>query len=137
MMSTNKQRSEERSYKFLGINKRYLQTYTGLLHATSSIVALLIGNYLFLQCILLGNDVFDSSSGSLLPTIFHVATFLSGSSLLPFWKKVQSYQHSTTSMKEKGLTPSQMQNFNRGRGILALILSATIHYCTDIYPMKS
>jgi hypothetical protein len=49
---------------------------------------------------------------------------VTGTTLIFFWRQIQSYQHSTTTMKEKGLTAQQMQNFNRGRGIFALILCA-------------
>ena len=64
-----------------GINRRYLGSFVGLFHALSSISALVIGNYLFLQCFLLGNDILASSeedNSSILPTIFHVTTGLSG-----------------------------------------------------------
>ncbi len=54
--------------------------------------------------------------------------FFSGATLCFFWKSVQSYQHSTTSLRDKGLTAKQMQRFNRGRGIFALILCA-------VYPL--
>jgi len=115
-----------------GINKRYVKSFVGLFHATSSVVALVLGNYLFVQCFLLRNDILASSevdNSSILPTIFHVATVLSGVILLVFfWNKIQSYQHSTTSLEEKGITPKQMQNVNRGRGCYALILCA-------VYPL--
>ena len=45
-----------------------------------------------------------------------------------FWNKIQSYQHATSTLKEKGLTPKQMQNFNKARGCFALILCA-------VYPL--
>ena len=64
-----------------GINRRYLGSFAGLLHAVSSVAALLVGNYLFLHCFLLGNDILASSevdNSSLLPTIFHVTTGASG-----------------------------------------------------------
>eukprot|EP00986_Skeletonema_menzelii_P001539 scaffold407_cov142-Skeletonema_menzelii.AAC.2 len=114
-----------------GINRRYLGSFVGLFHAVSSVAALVIGNYLFLQCFLLGNDILASSevdNSSLLPTIFHVTTGASGILLFFFWKSIQSYQHSTTSLKDKGLTAKQMQNTNRARGCVALILCA-------VYPL--
>ena len=67
-----------------GINKRYLKSFVGLLHALCSVIALVVGNYLFLQCFLLGNDILASSGvdgSSLLPTIFHVTTAVSGECL--------------------------------------------------------
>jgi len=108
-------------YRFLGVDKRFLRSYTGLVHSVSSLIALFIGNYLFIRCIILGQDVFF---GSVLPTMFHTASITSGLTLIPFWNEVQSWQHSTTTMKEKGLTPVQMKDFNRGRGVLAPILCA-------------
>ena len=87
----------ESKYKFLGVvDRRYLKSYTGLVHSISSLTALIIGNYLFIRCIILGhNSVFFGS----LPTIFHAATLTSGLTLIPFWNEVQSWQHSTTTMK--------------------------------------
>ena len=118
----------ESKYKFLGVvDRRYLKSYTGLVHSISSLTALIIGNHLFIRCIILGhNSVFFGS----LPTIFHAATLTSGLTLIPFWNEVQSWQHSTTTMKEKGLSPAQMKDFNRGRGVLAPILCA-------VYPLAA
>ena len=114
------------SRKFLGIvDKRYVRTFPGLLHAIASIVSLVTGNYLFLRVIVLNhNSMLDSTA----TTVFHVVTFLSGATLLPFWTKVQSWQLSTTTMAQKGLSGAQMQRFNQGRGVLAPLLSA-------IYPL--
>mmetsp|Transcript_8210 Transcript_8210/g.19410 ORF Transcript_8210/g.19410 Transcript_8210/m.19410 type:complete len:359 (-) Transcript_8210:259-1335(-) len=114
------------SRKFLGIiDKRYVRTFPGLMHAIASIVSLVIGNYLFLRVIVLNhNSMLDSTE----TTVFHVATFLSGATLLPFWAKVQSWQLSTTTIAQKGLSGAQMQRFNQGRGVLAPLLSA-------IYPL--
>ena len=119
----------ESKYKFLGVvDKRYLRSYNGLVHSISSLIALIIGNYLFIRCIILGHDVFSGSGR--LPTMFHAASMASGLALIPFWNEVQSWQHSTTTMKEKGLSPSQMKDFNRGRGVLAPILCA-------VYPLAA
>ena len=114
--------------KFLGIvDKRYIRTFTGLVHAIASVTALIIGNYLFVRVIVL-NDSYDDRHIDSMATVFHLLTFLSASTLLPFWRKVQSWQLSTTTMSEKGLSSKQMQQFNRGRGVVAPILSA-------IYPL--
>jgi len=117
---------KERNYTFLGVDKRYVQTYTGLLHAISSLAALIFGNYLYARCILLGSIDSEGSSGYYhdeLQTLFYVSALVSGLTLLPFWDKVQSWQLSTTTLEEKGLSHGQMQNFNRGRGVLATILA--------------
>jgi len=114
-----------------GLNRRYLSSFVGLFHALCSVIALVVGNYLFIQCFLLGNDILASSEvdgSSFLPTIFHVTTAASGILLVFFWNKIQSYQHATTSLKAKGMTPKQMQNVNRARGCYALILCA-------VYPL--
>ena len=133
----NKNKNDDnKQFYFLGIiHKRYVQTYIGSLHALSSLLALFIGNYLFVRCIVLGqydddvivdddnnNNLFKNNNDTLI-TLFHISTLLSGLTLLPFWNKVQSWQLSTTSMSEKGLSSQQMQNFNRGRGVLCMILS--------------
>ena len=58
----------------------------------------------------------------------NLPSFSIGVLLFFFWKSIQSYQHSTTSLKDKGLTAKQMQNTNRARGCVALILCA-------VYPL--
>ena len=115
--------------KFLGIvDKRYVRTFTGLFHAITSVASLVIGNYLFGRVIVLNHSYDDDRHVDSMATAFHLVTFLSGATLLPFWHKVQSWQLSTTTMSQKGLSSKQMQQFNRGRGVVAPILSA-------IYPL--
>ena len=115
--------------KFLGIvDKRYVRTFTGLLHAIASVAALIIGNYLFVQVIVLNHSYDDDRHIDSMTTVFHCVTFTSAATLLPFWNKVQSWQLSTTTMSQKGLSSKQMQQFNRGRGVVAPLLSA-------IYPL--
>ncbi len=111
------------SGKFLGIiRRRYLRSFVGLLHALSSIVALALGNFAFVQVILRGID--NDNVGDSIKVAFHVSAAASGATLFFFYNKVQSWQLSTTSMKEKGLTSKQMQNFNQGRGVLSMTLSS-------------
>ena len=119
--------NDNKQFYFLGIiHKRYVQTYIGSLHALTSLLALLLGNYRFVRCIVLDNN--NLNNNDTITILFHISTLLSGITLLPFWNKVQSWQLSTTSMSEKGLSSQQMQNFNRGRGVLCMILS-------PIYPL--
>lgn len=130
MCRTNKayEKDDSSKFYFLGIiPKRYIQTYIGLLHVITSLLALILGNYLFLQCIILGRRNINNNLQNI-STVFFISTLLSGLSLLPFWSKVQSWQLSTTSIEDKGLTPTQMQNFNRGRGVISMII-------TSIYPL--
>lgn len=75
-MSATTSSSNEKS-TFLGIQTRYLESYIGLLHGLSSFISLIVGNYLFLQCFLLRNNLLEDDA-SLLPSIFHVATAVSG-----------------------------------------------------------
>ena len=126
-LNNNKENDNNKQFYFLGIiHKRYVQTYIGSLHALTSLLALLLGNYLFVRCIVLDNN--NLNNNDTITILFHMSTLLSGITLLPFWNKVQSWQLSTTSMSEKGLSSQQMQNFNRGRGVLCMILS-------PIYPL--
>ena len=69
--------SEDKRSTFLGIEKRYLASFTGLFHGLSSFVALIVGNYIFIQCFMLGNES-SLDDDALLPSIFHVATAVSG-----------------------------------------------------------
>ena len=111
--------------KFLGmVDKRYVRTFTGLLHAVASVAALITGNYLFVR-VIVQNHSYDDRRIDSTATAFHLFTFVSAATLLVFWNKVQSWQLSTTTMAQKGLTSKQMQQFNRGRGVVAPILSAT------------
>lgn len=112
------------SGRFLGlVDRRYVRTFAGTIHALASVFALLVGNCLFVQRIALnrrGGEYEDDRLGML----FHVCSALSGGTLLLFWNKVQSWQLSTTTMKEKGLRAQQLQNFNRGRGVVGMVLCA-------------
>ena len=69
----NKNDNLSNKYYFLGIiQKKYLQTYIGLLHFLSSITSLLVGNYLFLKHIALGyNDI-----NNIITTTFHISTHI-------------------------------------------------------------
>ena len=126
--------------KFLGmVDKRYVRTFTGLLHAIASVAALIIGNYLFVRVILL-NHSYDDRHIDSTATAFHLFTFVSAATLLVFWNKVQSWQLSTTTMAQKGLSSKQMQQFNRGRGVVAPILSAIfplLYRCLQQHPEQA
>ena len=122
---------------FLGVvNKRYVKTFHGIVHGIGSMLALILGNYVFTERVLLGRNTSvvdythysstNTNDRSLLQTveiIFHVCNF--GASVITavfFWNKVQSWQLSTTTLKEKGLTPTILQKFNQGRGVVCMIL---------------
>jgi hypothetical protein len=107
------------------IPPQYIKTFPGLLHGTSSLASLLLGNFLFIKHVLWGLDKNSASSTVMrgsndsAKTAFWMFTIVSASiTIVWYWDKVQSWQLSTTTMKEKGLTAAQLQNFNRGRGIL-------------------
>lgn len=104
--------------KFLGvIEKRYARSLPGVVHAIASMLALLFGNLLFVAQVIFGMDLSTSIKLS-----FFISNIVSATiTILFFWNKVQSWQLSTTSMQDKGLVAKQMQNFNRGRGTLALL----------------
>lgn len=113
-------------HRFLGIvPTRYVKTVYGALHGLLSMLSLVLGNILFIAKVLVGsNDTILSWSltGTLLLTFFVSNLVSAGITILFFWNKVQSWQLATTSMKEKGLSAAQMQNFNRGRGTIAILL---------------
>lgn len=112
--------------KFLGIvDKRYIRTFYGLIHGIGSTKALVRGNIVFLNRVLLGNQ----SLGSANNTIFHTANFVATLiTAIFFWNKVQSWQLSTTTMKEKGVTPRTLQRFNQGRGVVTMLLYSLIPF---------
>ena len=113
------------------MNPKYVRTIPGIFHGLGSIIALVLANYLFITRIILNIDSSqDDEEGLVLSRgysttsiILHVSNF--GSALVTatfFWDKVQNWQLSTTSIKDKGLTPQTLQNVNRGRGIIVMMM---------------
>lgn len=120
-MSSNLTNSNIDNDMFLGImNKRYIKTIHGIVHGIGSMVALLLGNVVFVNRVLLGNQPANNSTTE---SIFHACNLLATiTTAFFFWDKVQSWQLSTTSMEAKGLTPRILQRFNQGRGIVTMLL---------------
>lgn len=120
--------------KFLGVvPTRYIRTYHGLIHALASLGSLLLGNLLFLEQVILGK----TAKNDAMKIAFWRCTIIS--SLVTygfFWNKVQSWQLSTTSIQEKGLEAKQMQNFNRGRGTLALFVYSLVPLVWATFPQN-
>jgi len=119
--STEKNCENSNKSKFLGIvEKRYIRTFHGIIHGLGSTIALVVGNLVFANRVLLGNT--GPIQGSTMNLIFHACNFIaSATTALFFWNKVQSWQLSTTTMKEKGLTPRTLQRFNQGRGVVTML----------------
>lgn len=110
--------SREEPRLFLGfIEHRYVRTLQGAVHGLSSMLSLLLGNYLFCARVVLDRDPQRSIKLAFLSSSIISAAV----TIFFFWNKVQSWQLSTTSMKEKGLVAKDLLNFNRGRGTLALL----------------
>lgn len=134
--------------KFFGVVRRnYVKSTAGAAHGISSLVSLILGNFLFFQ-IILG---FEVSLGLRLG--FHVSSFVSGSSvLLFFWDQVQvrhpilfrrfflqpictditpqPWMLSRTTAKEKGLSPEAIKKFNQVRGVVSVLLAASFPLVT-------
>lgn len=106
---------------FLGVvNKRYLRTFHGMVHGIGSMFAIVFGNIVFVNRVVLGVRSDDASTYDVL---FHACNFTASAvTAIFFWNKVQSWQLSATSMKEKGLTPKALQKLNQGRGVVSMIL---------------
>jgi len=126
-VSTHNNNNDKQSL-FLGLlNRRYIRTFHGIIHGLGSMVALILGNYVFLERVLIGNTV-DSSNYSysfleIASTIYHLCNFTASViTAIFFWNKVQAWQLSTTTLEEKGLTPKIVQQFNQGRGVVCMIL---------------
>lgn len=102
------------------VNKRYIKTFHGIIHGICSTKALLLGNVVFVNRVLLGNPGTEMGKVEL---IFHRANFVSAATTaLFFWNQVQAWQLSTTTMEEKGISPRGMQKANQGRGVVAMLL---------------
>ncbi len=131
-MATSTTQTRSTTNKFLGVvDKRYIRTIPGIIHGTCSIIALFLGNIVYANRVLLGNQ----ASTSTIHALFHVCNFVASLiTALFFWNKVQSWQLSTTTMEEKGLTTRILQRFNRGRGIVTMLLYSTIPFIHSILP---
>jgi hypothetical protein len=124
------------------IPPQYIKTFPGLLHGTSSLASLLLGNFLFIKHVLWGFDknsasstVMRGSTNDSAKKAFWMFTIISASiTIVWYWDKVQSWQLSTTTMKEKGLTAAQLQNFNRGRGTLTPLTYSLIPLFMSLAP---
>lgn len=116
---------------FLGlVDKKYMRTLYGMIHGIGAMLALIVGNYVFLQRVVMGNHTPTSSR------FYHSCNFTASMiTALFFWNKVQSWQLSTTTMKEKGLTPKKLQRVNQGRGVICMILFSMFplvtYYCPE------
>jgi len=134
MSSSNKNIDNASSSKFLGVvNKRYIKTFHGLLHGILSTKALLLGNLVFVNRVLLGNQ--GSITESTIEPIFHRANFVACAIIAVFyWKKVQSWRLSTTTLQENGFTPQVLQRFNQGRGVVAMLLFSVVPLVMNYAP---
>lgn len=118
--------------RFLGmVDKRYIRTVPGIIHGLGAIIALVLGNIVYLNRVLLGSQALTSIAH----TAFHSCNFAASlTTALFFWNKVQSWQLSTTTMEEKGLTKRIVQRFNQGRGIATMLLYSLIPFLYSILP---
>jgi len=125
--------ASQKTNLFLGIiQQRYVRTLHGAVHGIASMLALLLGNYLFVSQVILGMEVPSS-----IKSVFFLSNITSASvTILFFWDKVQSWQLATTSMKDKGLVAQQMQNFNRGRGALAMLSYSLFPMLVQLCPSE-
>lgn len=93
----------------------------------ASIVALLLANLLFIRTVILDHS---AESCRTMDLYLSLSTTLSALPLLVFrntmWNKVQSWQLSTTTAKQKGLTGRQLKRLNQGRGVIGLLMNAAL-----------
>jgi len=107
--------------KFLGIlNKRYIKSVHGILHGILSLKALVLGNLVFADRVLLGTDF---TKGTTIEALFHRSNFLSSFiTLVFFWNHVQNWRLGSSTMEERELTPQILKRFNQGRGVVTMLL---------------
>ena len=118
---------------FLGIvEKKYIRSVYGAMHGIGSLLALILANYVFFARV-------ATSSPQHLETVevfCHGFNVVSASiTMLFFWDKVQNWQLSTTSMKEKGLTPLILKRLNQGRGVVTMLLYSALPLLQVTLPM--
>lgn len=113
------------------VERRYLKSLHGTLHALASILALVLGNWAFVKCVLLSQNLDTATK-----LVFFLSSTLSaGTVVLFFWNKVQAWQLSTTTAKEKRLSAKTLQNLNRCRGALSIMVHALLP--TVVYTSSS
>jgi len=107
--------------KFLGIlNKRYFKSVHGILHGILSLKALVLGNLVFADRVLLGTEF---TKGTMIEALFHRSNFLSSFiTLVFFWNHVQNWRLGSSTMEERELTPQILKRFNQGRGVVTMLL---------------
>jgi len=107
--------------KFLVIlNKRYFKSVHGILHGILSLKALVLGNLVFADRVLLGTEF---TKGTTIEALFHRSNFLSSFiTLVFFWNHVQNWRLGSSTMEERGLTPQILKRFNQGRGVVTMLL---------------
>jgi len=122
--------------KFLGlVNKRYVKSLHGIIHGVTSTKALLMGNIVFVNRVILGHQGSDYSA---IERCFHRCNLVAAlTTAIFFWNHVQSWQLSTTSLKEKGFTPKIMQRFNQGRGVVSMILFSLAPFLYAYLPQSA
>lgn len=99
----------------------------GLLHGLASLLAL-VSAIALLPVVLFYSPDTEKSNSSLqhLYVVCLVSNAISTVSVICFyWKDVQNFQLSTTSMDKRGVTPDQVQSFNQGR-TLSLLAQCTV-----------
>mmetsp|Transcript_1897 Transcript_1897/g.2134 ORF Transcript_1897/g.2134 Transcript_1897/m.2134 type:complete len:393 (+) Transcript_1897:152-1330(+) len=107
--------------KVLGIlNKRYFKSVHGILHGILSLKALVLGNLVFADRVLLGTEF---TKGTMIEALFHRSNFLSSFiTLVFFWNHVQNWRLGSSTMEERELTPQILKRFNQGRGVVTMLL---------------
>jgi hypothetical protein len=125
--------SSSSSSKYSGfVDKRYIGTFHGIIHGLGSTIALVLGNLIFINRVLLGSQSHGSSTTY---KIFHACNFIaSATTALFFWNKVQSWQLSTMTMEEKGVTARTAQRFNQGRGVVCMLSYSLVPFACHVVP---
>jgi hypothetical protein len=126
---------------FLGVvNKKYVKTLYGAIHGISSLLSVVLGHYLFIKRVLLGCNVVGTNNlnGQLLLSTFLWSNLVSaGIVALLYWNKVQSW---LLEQKEKPTgavrVKQYIQNYNRGRGTLSILLYCAYPLAQGTFPKK-
>ena len=119
---------------FLGIaEKKYVRSISGAFHGIGSLFALILANIIFATRSTVSDPMpWHLESIELLCHGFNCVSALI--TMLFFWDKVQNWQLSTTSMKEKGLTPLILMRFNQGRGVVTMLLCSAFPLLQSTLP---
>lgn len=123
------------------LTKKYVKTLYGAIHGISSLLSLVLGHYLFIKIVVLGFNVVRSNLNGqrLLATFLWSNLISTGIVALLYWNKVQSWLLEQKEEPTAGVVTVNhyyIQNYNRGRGLIGIVLYCAYPLAQGTFPKK-